>query len=86
MKVLSKIWEWLSIFFLGIIAGIVIFVKFLDSPETINEIAIKKIKTKNSDGNTLDVNLQIDDKDTENNVKNKKKFKIKNLFKKNNNG
>lgn len=78
MKVLSKIWEWLSLFFLGIIAGIVIFIKFLDQPESENTINIKKIKNKDSDGNNLDLELQIDD----NKQNNKNKFKIRNIFKK----
>jgi len=82
MKILSKIWEWLSLFLLGVVAGIVIFIKFLDNPDTVNQIEIKKIKNKDSDGNTNVIELQIDDRDTENHVKTKKKFRIKNLFKK----
>ena len=60
VKFLSKIWEVLTIFFAGIIAGIWVFVKFLDTPE--NEIYIRKIKNKNTSGtNSVDVNLEATD-------------------------
>lgn len=82
MKILSKIWEWLAIFFLGIISGIIVFIKFLDQPENVyqNEIKVRKIKNKNSDGNATSIDLNVDD----NNDKNKeKRFRLKNLFNKN---
>lgn len=81
MKILTKIWEWLSIFFLGIIAGIIVFIKFLDTPETVNEIIIKKIKNKDADNNVIDLEVEIQDNDTNNNIKKKKK--IRNIFKRN---
>jgi hypothetical protein len=58
MKILTKIWEILTFVFLGIIAGIVLFIKFLDKPEVVNEILIKKIKAKESDGNTIQVDVK----------------------------
>lgn len=57
MKWYSKIWEWLCLVFFGMIAGIVIFIKFLDKPEY--EVIIKKIKNKKISGGTIDNNVVI---------------------------
>lgn len=80
--ILQKIWNYLTIFFLGIIAGIIVFIKFLDTPEVQNEITIKKIKNKNSDGNRLDMDMIIES-DNENR-KEKKRNRIKIFNRKNN--
>jgi hypothetical protein len=72
MKYLSKIWEWLCWFFMGIVAGIFIFVKFLDKPE--NQVNIEKIKNKNSNGNT--VNLPIEQQIEQDKLKVRKKLRL----------
>jgi len=62
LKIVSKIWEWLTLFFAGIIAGIWIFIKFLDTPE--NQIHIDKVKQKNSSGSiTVDVQQEQQNRD-----------------------
>lgn len=61
MSFVTKIWEWLTLFFAGIIVGIIVFIKFLDTKE--NEINIKKIKNKKTSGtNEVNITLQDDDK------------------------
>lgn len=72
----QKIWNYLTIFFLGIIAGIIVFIKFLDSPEVQNEIIIKKMKNKNSDGNTTNMDLVIESSTENRKEKRKNKIKI----------
>ncbi|HLO60965.1 MAG TPA: hypothetical protein VK179_19595 [Bacteroidales bacterium] len=56
MKIFSKIWQWLTFFFAGIVAGIAVYVKFLDKPE--NTVTIEKVKNKNAVGNTVDIPIQ----------------------------
>ena len=80
MKIGQKIWNYLTIFFIGVITGIVVFIKFLDTPEIENEIIIKKIKNKNSDGNTSTMDLVIESSNE--NRKEKKKIRKK-IFKRN---
>lgn len=71
VKIIGKIWEILTIFFAGIIVGIVVFIKFLDTPE--NEIHIKKIKNKKTSGsNSVEVQMQVEDLEK----KEKRKFKL----------
>jgi hypothetical protein len=56
MKWYEKIWQWLTLFLAGIIAGIFVFIKFLDQPEY--QVLIKKIKNKKNSGpisNTIDI-------------------------------
>ena len=62
---MKKLYEILSIFFLGIIAGISFYIKFLDKPET--QVNIKKIKNKNSEVEQP-LNVEV------NNIKEKKKL------------
>jgi hypothetical protein len=81
MKWYEKLWQWLSIFFAGIIAGIVIFIKFLDTPE--NQITIGKIKNKNVKGTaSIDVNVKQQQDNTKSNTDIKqKKNKFLGIFK-----
>lgn len=78
---MNKIWSYISIFFLGIISGISIYIKLLDEPETTNEIVIKKIKNKNSDGNSTNLNLEIEST----NISRRDKRKNKRIIRKNKN-
>ncbi len=88
MKLMGKIWSYLSIFFMGIIAGIVVFVKYLDSAEIQTEITIKKLKTKGNTGTgnniiptiILEKDQELEEEEKE---KQKKKFSLKNIFRKN---
>jgi len=59
---MKKIWEWLTIFFIGVIGGITFFVKFLDAPET--AVTIKKIKNKNLENSDVQQDLDIEVKNT----------------------
>lgn len=69
-KLISKIWEILTLVFAGMIIGIVVFIKFLDKPE--NEIIIKKLKQKNTQDSTIDLNVELEDKEK----KEKNKFRL----------
>lgn len=56
MKIISKIWEWLTFFFAGVTAGVLIFIKFFQQPT--NLVNIEKIKNKNSNDNNIDIPVE----------------------------
>lgn len=76
MKWYEKLWQWLTIFLSGVIAGIVFYIKVLDKPE--NEIFIKRIKNKNSSAPVnIDVTPTINTKTERNRFRISKKRKNK---------
>lgn len=81
---MKQAWSYISLFLFGIIAGIVIFAKYIDQPDYQYQIKIKKIKNKGNTGKNSgiipDIDIDIEDEET-GEVKKKKGF-LKNLFKK----
>ena len=72
---MRKVWEYVSVFLVGVIGGIFFFVKFLDNPET--QVNIKKIKNKDIVNSDLQQNLDVK-------VENKtEKKRVRNIFRKN---
>ena len=78
---------YISLFLFGIIAGIVIFAKYIDQPDYQYQVTIKKLKSKGNVGENSGIiphiDLNIEDEET-GEVKKKKGF-LKNLFKRNDN-
>jgi len=82
---MSKLYEWLSIFFAGIIAGIILYVKTLDKPDTvvINKIGKQKVKNGSGDNNATFEDTQYTQDDFTKEVKHPKRKKFFNkIFKK----
>jgi len=54
-----KIWKYITIFFAGIIAGLAFFAKYLVQPTQVNNIKMKKIKTKKSKNVEIDIPIDV---------------------------
>ncbi len=64
-----KIWKYITIFFAGIIAGLAFFAKYLAQPTQVNNIEMKKIKTKKSNDVQIDVPINIEQQQVKTNNK-----------------
>lgn len=58
---MKKVYEYLTIFFLGIIAGFIVFFKFLQKPGESIHIEIGKIKYKNNNDSPGDLEIKVTD-------------------------
>jgi len=86
-NIMAKIWSYISAFLAGIIAGIVVFVKYLDGAEVQTTIQIKKLKSKNNKGGgNIIPNIDLEKQDLDTGEKKEKKGFLKGLFKRKKNG
>jgi len=83
---MNKAWSHISLFLAGIIAGIFVFVKYLDNPEYKYEVTIKKLKSKRNIGRNSGVipAINIEEIDADTGEKKEKKGFLKNLFRRKN--
>ncbi len=79
---MKKAWPYITVFLTGIIAGIIVFAKYLDGPDYRYEITIKKLKSKRNQGENSGI-LPVIQVDTEKDIpeKKKRKFSLKTMFK-----
>ena len=76
---MKKLWSYIALFFVGLSAGIVIAVKWLNEAGT--EITIKKIKSKRNKGQS-DINIPLNVKSAKKPAKTKRERKIDRLAEK----
>ena len=81
-KVLSKIWEWLTFLFAGIVLGIILFWEVVKNNINNQNFTIKKIKTKGDDNN-MDLDLKVNQKQ-DNKREKKKRRKHEKFIQRNN--
>lgn len=79
---MSKIWSHISLFFAGVIAGFVVFSKYLDNPDYKYEVTIKKLKSKRNTGKNSGIipAINIEEVDADTGEKEEKKGILKGLF------